>query len=137
MKFYNYVFLIIGLSLLMEWAGIPVATNILTYVGLNSTSFNITSAGIYLAILTGSGILIGLGSAIAIGYITKSSTENYVILPWIIGGALIFFSVFGEIVNQAFNPGYPVWVSYGTLFIMGLLGVGFVISCLEFFRGTD
>lgn len=137
MKYWNYVIISVGLALLFELAGIPLASSILGYVGINlTTGFSLKTAGLYLAILGGGGILIGLGTGIAIGFLTKSQPENFVILPFIIGGATIFFSVWTAIVTYAF-ANFASWIAYITLFISGLLGTGFVISAYEHFRGTD
>ena len=137
MKVWNYVVLSTTLALLFEMAGMPVATSLLDYLGINANGLNIQSAGLYLAIFGGAGILIGLVGGLVIGYLTKSSPENFIILPFVIGGATLFFTTFYGIVNYV-TTNYPgtVW-AYLTTFISAILSVGFVISLIEFFRGTD
>jgi len=136
MKVWNYVIISVGLAFLFEIAGMPVATSLLSYLGLSATGFSVKTASLYLAIFGGAGILIGIGTGIAVGFITKSPPENFIILPFIIAGIVLFLSTFIGIINYAVGN-FPGWIATITLFIMGILGVGFIISCVEFFRGTD
>ena len=141
MKFWNYVMLTTGLALILELAGLPIASGLLAHIGITTTGLTIKTAALWVAIFGGTGILIGLGTGIAIGYITKSSPENFIILPLIIGSGTFFLSTLIAISSAAWGR-FPigssyVWISYITTVLMGLLSVGFAISCVEFFRGTD
>ena len=136
MKVWNYIIISVGLAFLFEIAGMPVATSLLEYLGLSATGFSIKTAAIWLAIFGGAGVLVGIIAGVGIGYLTKSPAENYIILPFITGGIVLFLSTFIGIVNYAIGN-FPGWIATVTTFIMGILGVGFVIACVEFFRGTD
>jgi len=141
MKFWNYVLLSVGLSLLFEMAGIPVASNLLTYIGINinpvSGGFSLQSAGIYLAIFGAAGIFLAVTVGLFVGIITRSQPENYIILPFITAGIVWFIVPFVGIVTEVFKGTYPIWVRMIVLFICALLGVGMVIASYEHFRGTD
>jgi len=134
MKVWNYVFLSTFLALILEFSGIPVATNLLNYIGYSSDGLNLKTGAMYLAIFGGGGILIGLGTAIVIGTLTRSTAENYVILPFIIAGTTLFLSTFIGVIIAAQSFG---WIFYLILVIMGSLSVGFVYALVEHFRGTD
>ncbi len=136
MKYWNYIMISVGIALLFELGGIPISSQILEYVGISTTGFSLKTASLYLGIFGVGGILIGLALGIAIGTITRSQPENFIILPFIVGGATIFFSVWTGIVTYAFGN-LASWIAYITLFVAGLLGTGFVISAYEHFRGTD
>ena len=137
MKFWNYIILSVGLALLFELAGIPIATSLLNTIGVSvDTGLSVKSASLYLAIFGVGGILIGITAGIIIGAITRTPPENYIILPIIIGTGTLFLAPFVSIANYAINN-YDGWIAYPTLFLMTLLSIGFVWSMVEFFRGTD
>jgi len=135
MKAWNYIVIIVFVSLLFEMGGIPVASALLNSVGLNVgtglTAFQSGTFWIFIAaILAG-----GAAGGIAVGFITKSPTENYVLLPIIILELTTFAIPFTGIVTQAKVIGG--WVFYITLLIVSPLAVGFVVALYEHFRGTD
>jgi len=137
MKVWNYVIISVGLAFLFELAGMPVATSVLNWIGLNPTGVGLKTSAMYLAIFGGAGFLItAVVGGITIGFFTKSSPENYIIAPFIGAGITIFLTTFIGIINYSITN-FEGWISYVTLFIMGILGTGFVIACIEFFRGTD
>lgn len=136
MKYWNYVMLSVGVALLFELAGISLVADLLTYVGISTTGYALKNSLFYLAIFGGAGILAATVVGIFIGTITRSQPENFLILPFIIGGGVIFFSTFTALVTYAF-ANYPGWIAYITLFISGLLGTGFVIASYNEFRGRD
>jgi len=136
MKVWNYVIISLGLALLFELAGIPVATDLLTKVGISTSGLSIKSASIYLAIFGVGGILIGLGTGIIIGTLTRSSPENYIILPFIVSSGTLFFATFFGITSYAL-ANFEGWIGYLILFIMALLCGGYIIALYEHFRGTD
>lgn len=135
MKYWNYIVISVFLAFLLEIAGLPVASSLLNYVGISTTGSEITSSLLYLGIFGGSGILIGLGAGIVIGTLTRSSIENYVILPFIIGGGIFFASTFAGIIALAFS--YSQWVGLIVSLILSPILVGFIIASIEMFRGTD
>ena len=75
-------------------------------------------------------------TGIAVGFITKAQSENYVILPFIVGSLYFFGGSFVSIINDSWGTHSP-WVSYVITIILGVLSVGYLISLIEFFRGTD
>ena len=135
MKMFNYVVLSIFLALLFEMAGLSVSSSILNVVGINVTEgvsgFETSTFWIAIIVLLAGGIAGG----IAIGFITKSSSENYVILPFISAEIVLFSAVMIGIVNVARTMGG--WIFYITLLIIAPLLVGFGIAAYEHFRGTD
>lgn len=138
MKVFNYIILIIGLIAIFELAGIPTGSaNILSFVGVNLPSGSVTTtSNLFNNIFGITGILIGLGVGIAVGFITKSQPENFIILPLITGSFVFFTGAFISIINYS-RATHPVWISSMITIILGLLSVGYLISLVEFFRGTD
>lgn len=151
MKLWTYIVIMLGLELILVLAGIPIPgvnsgdNPLLERLGIStSNDVNVNPEGdLYKSIFDDNlGILMGLlGAAIVIGYITKSASENYAILPLIVGtgglsfGLYTFYSLFHATTSYAFSLGS--WEGYVTLVIMSPLSVGFLISIIEFFRGTD
>ena len=135
MKVWYYVLMSAFLGLLFEMCGIPVGAEVLSYIGISATGAGIKTAGMYLAIFGTAGILIGIITAIIIGTFTRSSPENYIILVFIVGGLTIFTSTFIGIINVTST--YSTWIRSIILLILGPLTIGYVLSMVEFFRGTD
>ena len=135
MKMFNYVVFSIFLALFFEMVGLSVSSSILNVVGINVTEgvsgFETSTFWIAIIVLLAGGIVGG----IAIGYITKSSSENYVILPFISAEIVLFSAVMIGIVNVARTM--DGWIFYIILLIIAPLLVGFGIAAYEHFRGTD
>ena len=137
MKIWNYIVMIVVLEIVLELAGIPIASNILNYVGIDiATGASIKSSLLYLGIFGVGGILVGVVGGIVIGYFTKSSPENFIILPFIVGGGVLFGATLTGIITYAY-ANYSSWVAHLILVIIAPLAVGFFIGLVEFFRGTD
>ena len=135
MKVWYYVLMSAFLGLLFEMAGIPVGAEVLSYIGISSTGTGIKTAGMYLAIFGTAGIIIGIVAGILIGTFTRTSPENYIILGFITGGLTVFTSTFIGIINVTAT--YSTWLRSIILLILGPLTIGYVLSMVEFFRGTD
>lgn len=135
MKIWNYVVISIFLALLFEMAGIPIASSLLERVGIDVAE---GTAGFKGAEFW-RGILVLLGGAVAgglvIGFLTRASSENYVILVFIAAEVVLFTAPLLEIISVA--QGYGGWIFYITLLITAPLIVGFGIAIYEHFRGTD
>jgi len=138
MRVFNYIILIIGMIALFEMAGIPTGvSSILSFVGVDiNTGSTTTTSGLFNNIFGINGILIGLGVGIAVGFITKAQPENFIILPLITGSFVFFAGAFISIINYSVAT-HALWVSSIIILILGVLTVGYVVSLVEFFRGTD
>ena len=128
MKIWNYVVISVFLALLFQMAGFSVASSLLDRIGINLDTgvagFKSSTFWTALVILLGSATVAG----VSVGYITKSSSENYVILPFIIAEIFLFSSVMIGIISN-----------YNSLAkdTRSPLIVGFGIAIYEHFRGTD
>lgn len=135
MKMWNYIVISVFLALLFEMAGIPVATGLLNDIGINVDSgvAAFKSGSFWTALIAL--LAVGVGAAIAMGILTKSATENYVILPFILTEVVIFLIPIIGIMSQAQAIGG--WIFYLSLLILAPLIVGFGVAMYEHFRGTD
>jgi len=138
MRVFNYIILIIGMIAIFEMAGIPTGvSSILSFVGIDiDTGSTTTTSSLFDNIFGVAGILIGLGVGIAVGFITKAQPENFIILPLITGSFVFFAGAFISIINYSVAT-HALWVSSIITIVLGILSIGYIISLVEFFRGTD
>ncbi|KKN14981.1 hypothetical protein LCGC14_0990610 [marine sediment metagenome] len=138
MKAFNYSIMILGMLLLLEMGGIDVGTNLLSLVGIDATTFSFSTSNFFNAIFGATGILLiaGIAAGLLVGFLTKTSPENYIILPFITTVLVVFLQGFYGIINYSFANN-PIWISQLILLILAPLTVGYAFSLVEFFRGTD
>jgi hypothetical protein len=70
MKYWNYIVISIFVAFIFEIAGIPVASDLLTRVGISLEGSNLSNSLFYLSIYAFGGILIGITAGITIGSTT-------------------------------------------------------------------
>ena len=145
MKVYNYIVITLGILILMQLAGLPTGAmdKIFDIFGLTFTEEGFTTASFsasdfFNAIFSIEGILaaLALGGAVLIGILSRTSPENFIILPFITGTLALFLSGFISIMNYSI-ANHQIWISSIILMIFAPLTVGFILSLVEFFRGTD
>ena len=138
MKVWNYIFIMVGISILFELSGILGSDGVLTAIGYSRVGeqifFDFSVSSFLTNIL---GVLAGaIAGGIIVGFFTRSSPENYILLGLVTGGTLTLFvqTIYGII--QASLSTEP-WIASIVILIAGPLLVGFMLSLAEFFRGTD
>lgn len=140
MKFYNYIILMTIIVIFFSFIGVNTGlTNLAGLIGLQqladgSWTFQLSGSSFLEAVLGNAGILLAVVGGIIIGAVTRSSPENYIILPFITGTGALFIQSFSAIISYGLSFG---WVGGIIILILGTLSVGYVISLIEFFRGTD
>jgi hypothetical protein len=131
-KFYNYAIITSTLAFLFELAGIELlnTSDFLTKIGLSTAGNAINGTTLFASILA-----ISVGVGLIAGAITRTKPENYIIWPIIVSVVpLMALPLIG--ISTAAKD-YGGWVYYFTLMVSGVLSFGFVVSVLEFFRGSD
>lgn len=155
MKIYNYVVILLGLMVLMDFSGIiayeagATATGITTLVGFqrnadNSLQFDPSFSTWFNSLFEtvtdlGLGTLIAIGAAgLAIGTFAKGKLENFILLPIITTTLVYFISSIKDVVAISIAGGdMPTWIGYIVVFIGIILVGGLFVSLWEHFRGTD
>jgi len=135
------------LLIILEFAGVGALLNtgLARTIGVGLGVENALEEGIDVKGTTSSGIpiwayafgtilAIGIGSALIVGFITKSQSENYVILPFITTTGVLFIDVAAGILLQI--GGYPIWISAIIFFVFMGITISFVTTMLEWFRGN-
>ena len=156
MKVYTYVIIAVGLTILLHFAGLNSTDNAvfrITGVGFEEntsapdygavTSANVSASGFF-NILFGSGSLNGIllaliasGGAILVGLYTRGiSFETVIIIPFITGTLILFLETFTNLMAYSIGTGSDL-VSAVTILIFVPLSAGFIISMVEFIRGSD
>lgn len=150
MKLWNYVFIMMGVIILLHYAGVETSLDPifnLFGVGFNTdnTLQNVTlsSSAVYNGLFDTRAGLTGLlaalvvaTSALIIGTFAKFSGENLAMLPFITGTLVLFITTIQGVLTQTIAMGNTVVTGIVSLLLIPL-GVGLFIALLEFFRGTD
>jgi len=146
MKLGGWVVMLSAMVLFLTLMGLPTGLDsIMTSIGVttNSTTSEIVSvdveqSSIWDSIFGTTGILVliigtGVGS-ILIGLFGKGYDVSLVYAPFIVAIAGIFVSTFWGII--VYVKGFEqLWMTYIVVLIFGVLGLGFAMSCLDYFGG--
>lgn len=155
MKVWNYVFISITMMLVLTFLGFETGfTQIFNLIGFSYTTETIgnSSVGIIGNLTTtsetegtlyhyifGSGVgilMIAIVGSLIVGFFTKQSTENIIILPLITTTLVLFVQTFVSIMNYSVGN-FPTWASAVVITIFLPFTTGFIISLVEFFRASD
>lgn len=126
------VVLVIGLQIMGFEIGVG---SILDKFGISTSGIDtsISFARLFiLAIIAGASV-----TGIAISFLTKSASENIILIPVITVVLVLFFGTFAGIANHALASNYPGFIQAIIYLIFGSISVGLLFSLVEFFRGTD
>lgn len=135
MKVWNYFYIGITLLVLFNIFGILGSSGFLGLVGFqrigDNIQFNFTAmTATFLAVLIGA-----TAAGIAIGFFTKSKTENYVLIPIITGTLAGVVAAFVSIWTAAAS--YPSYIKAILSVILVPFIAGYLLALMEWFRGTD
>ena len=148
MKVWNYLFIMIGMMLLFQFAGLETgASGIFELTGVtfgpDNELKNVTtsSSSFFDNVFEGDveGILAALalaGAALAIGLFAKLRGENLIILPLITGTLVLFIITLNSILQYSIaNDAF--WISGLVGLLLIPFSIGFVLALVEFFRASD
>lgn len=131
-------YLIIGVFLLVFFNLAGIVTNTDTTdlkLGFARTGEDITfdTSGFALSIKL---LLIGAtAAALAMGFFTKSSTENFILVPIMTGVGVALIGIFVSIWTA--TAGMESYIRAIVALIMLPFIAGYIMTIAEFFRGTD
>ena len=132
-KVYTYMMISIGLVFLLKFGGIPTgADTLISYLGISGDASRINLSTFFIAI---AGLFtIGAATGIAVGFLTKSPTETYLVSGICLGIFTIITSTFVSVINYTKGMGY---VYYLVWLIFVPLIISFGIAIIQFWRGID
>ena len=130
-KVYNYMIVAVGLTLLLKFAGLPSGADaLIDYTNLlGSDSINLSTFFTAIVVL----FSIGVVGGVAIGFITKSPTETFIIAPIALGIFVVITSTFVSILTYVKDMGFIAYL-IALIFIPYLIAFG--VAIIEFWRGT-
>lgn len=145
MRLGGYMIMLITMLMILPLLGINTGTqNILSYVGINidTTTGTLNSADIEsssfwdIIFNTNSGILfiVGTAGAILIGLFGKGYDTSLVIVGFIIAIATAIAPAFYSIIMYMQSTGQS-WATNIIAVIFVGVGIGFTMSCLDYFAG--
>lgn len=142
-KVFTYFFILSGISLLLSFSGIQTATTLLlSSTGLIDSPEQFTATSQFFSFFYNHGTLLGvafLGAAIFLSYISKQPIESFFKIA-LAGSLLLFIGDFVSILIYAkdlTNDALFSWIYYIIALIMIPLIIGYCISIVEWWIGTD
>lgn len=140
MKVWNYVYLLVGVSILLELMGLDLSgTGILSAIGYSrsATAINFDfTLGTFFSSFLLIGTLAGAATGIIVGLFTRATPENYIVYGMVTGGTLTLFTgVITQIVGGI--SGAAMWIQGLTIIIIAPFAIGYLLALAEFLRGTD
>jgi len=146
MRLGGWMVMLTGLVLFLTLVGLPTGlTSILNSLGITInpvtaeiTAIDIESSSFWSEIFGTTGILVavigtGVGSVL-VGLFGKGYDPSLVYAPFIVAVAAIFISTFWGIISYVMSFG-QLWMTSIVGLMFGVLGVGFVMSCVDYFGG--
>lgn len=132
-KIYNYMVVAVALTFLLKFAGLPSGADaFINWLGLSGDASGISLGSFFIAVAAL--FVVGTGSGIAISFITKSSSETYLVAPIALGIFTVITSTFVSIINYTRDMGYIYYIVW--MLFVPLLG-GFGVAIIQFWRGSD
>lgn len=145
MKVWNTLAMMIGMIIFMYFLGfdLGVAERLnpagiyLNSTNMSASKVDVAGSSWYTTLWGAAGVLlvIGLGSAITIGYLTKSFDFKIALIPFFTAVVIVFVSFGWSAVELARNTGED-WLSGIVVTVFGLITVMFVFSVVEWFGGS-
>lgn len=135
-RVYTYLFITTGIMMLLYLAGINTTSGyILQYFDPVQHPENFANTGFYTLI---TGLLIALlAGGIYLGYIFRVNPESYIIAGFCATLALFVGDMISIIVY--YRGAYPemAWIGYLIDLLLFPVVIGFALSILSFWRGSD
>ena len=133
-KIFNYTVLLVGLLILLNFAGLPTASSeLLKMLGYNSLT-GITSSTFYIEIIAL--LAAAVGGAIAIGIFTKQSTESIIVAPF--AALLLAWSIADAVSIITYVNSFGLaWLTFIMTLIFVPLIAGYFIAIVQWWRGND
>lgn len=134
MKVWNYFYIGLTMMILLIVFGIFPVSDFLGWIGItrvgDDISFSFANMSAKFLLVLGGAAAAG----IAIGFLTKSKSENYVLIPIII----VLLGLVGTFISiMSASAGYPPFMKTIISIIFVPFIAGYLLALAEWFRGTD
>lgn len=146
MKLWNYMAIMLGMMIFLYFVGLNPSGTVEQV--LNNTGINVTAGYSTIDVANSdwgdkifnplTGLIIGLGSAIFIGFFTKSFDWKIVMIPFFTSFIGAFLGFGWSLINLVNTIGEgEVWLVSIIVTVFGTLSAMFVFSIVEWFGGND
>jgi hypothetical protein len=107
-------------------------SSILTSLGISSTGADLSGSTFYTTLIAALAVI--TSGAVIIGLYAKSYDTSLVILPFLLFVLGLFAKTFASIINvvSAYDQ---TWMTYIVVVRFAPLGIGFIISCVDYYVG--
>jgi len=146
MKIYNTLVIMLGMMIFLQMLGLgfSTGTEILGDAGIVINNSDVSQSTLDvgnsnwkdLLFNSAGGLLVGLGLALAIGFLTKTFDRKLVVLPFVTAYLVLFISFGTGIFALASGTGES-WLSAIVITVWGLISAMFVWSIIEWFGGVE
>lgn len=136
MKLWSYTFLMIGLVILLNLVGLTESNSLLNLIGYSRSGANISFS--YQAFLTTIVVLISGAAATgaAASFFGRTINVKILVVSIISGGTLgLFLQSFYLFFTQAGSA--APWIKAVIVLIVAPLIIGYIITIMDWFGGTD
>lgn len=131
-KVWTYLTVMLGLTLLMKWAGIPTGLDwILNFYGFGDTAIN--NSTFYTRMLVSIGLI--TFASIVIGALGRTAPEYAIIAPFAAINVFVLISTFYSVI--AYTSNFDTWISYPIRAVMSIFGIGYVWALFSYIFGRD
>ena len=134
-KVFTYAILSAGLMLICSLMGILQPTSFFSFFGISTNGLNISQSPIY-DIIRDNILLSILLVGITVGLLTRSSPESYIVAS-LCAELLVFVGSFVSIYNSINASTSGDWTAKVMLVLMAPVAIGFFISLVSYWRGTE
>lgn len=136
MRVYTYIFIVIGIQMLLYLAGISLASGYVLGTLNPFSPENFQTGGFYLKII---GILtLTIAGGVVLGYYFRVNPESYIV-GGLAGTVLILFvgDLISIIVNYKANNPQFLWMAYLIDLVLFPVAVTFALSLISWWRGAS
>jgi len=133
MRVSSYIFLVVGLMMIMNLAGVTTYTGyLLGQVGVIDSPEDVTTSGLFnIVSLIFAGVAVG---GVVIGFLTKTSPESYLLAGY--AGILILFAAdIMSIVSATKNAGGSTWAYWVVATICVPIVIGYIHAVVSWWGG--
>lgn len=138
MKLGEWNVFIITMIIFLELVGVPTGLGILSDFGISVTNGTFSGGDLegayFWALLLGILSTVGIGSAVIIGFFTKSYDTSIVIAPMIVAVVGLFGSTFFAIMTMDAIVDVS-WIKNIVSLLFTGMGVAFIWSAIDYFAG--
>lgn len=134
-KVYNYMFVAVGLTFLLKFAGIPSGADaFIEWIGLTTSASGVSLGAFFIGVIAV--FTAGATASVIIGSFSRAAPESYLTATISSGIFTIIVSTFVSILNYVNGVYGQGWIYYIVWLMFTPIIVSFGVAIIEFWRGT-